>query len=562
MWTFRQVRRLPALSVLAAAVALAAPALTTAASASVGTVAHPRPAAYPHSGVRPNKIGELDCNGFSPIQRTAKPDLACADPHGPDGGRFLDHGHYIGHDEPSFRFLSSRPGSGNNFSMTENLPKDPVAMPTVKTPGHDVTNWFELSIAPWFSTTVCDPNSAPLLPCTPNSDANAPHGRYLGGGAGFVELQFYAPGFAPFADATSCDDTHWCSALNIDSLECQGNGSGNCNNNCVEPVNFAYVQTNGVPAGPPSPQKSNLATLTPNSHTLLMNPGDKVTVHMWDATLAGGGRALEVRESDLTTGKSGFMIASAKNGFMNTNPFDCTGTPFNFQTEYNTARPQNVIPWGIGPYMINTQYEIGHWEACTSVNTPAVFTLGSFKDTYFKNCAGPYEKPGDHGNKFEPNDAPCFMKGDTHGGTVPPNKVTGCDVFFGAIGDLEYDGQPYWADWPNSLKAGPFPSPFLQQQPTSAGHRYSQIQFMTDTSATEFNTGCNLVNGTGCVLPPKGPGHFFPYFTLAKVGGNCVWEFGNMTNGRTFGADKQYGTVTPTTRGAFAGPVRRNPSSC
>ena len=94
----------------------------------------------------------------------------------------------------------------------------------------------------------------------------------------------------------------------------------------------------------------------------------------------------------------------------------------------------------------------------------------------------------------------------------------------------------------------------------SSGHRYSQIQFMTDTSATEFNTGCNLVTGKGCVLPPKGPGHFFPFFTLAKVSGNCVWEFGNMNNGRSFGGDKQYGKVGPGTMGAFAGRVRPQPS--
>jgi hypothetical protein len=562
MRKLRQARRLPVLSalVVGAAVALAAPALTTVAAASAGTVAHPKTAAYPHKGgVRPNKIGGLDCNGLSPIQRPAKADLACADPHGPYGGRFFENGHYIGHDEPSLRFLSSRPGSGNNFTMTENLPRDPKALPTVKTPGRDVTHWFELSIAPWFSTTVCDPNSAPLLPCTPRSDANAPHGRYPGGGAGFVELQFYPPGFAPFVDGTSCDNTHWCSALNIDSLECQGNGSGNCNNNCVEPVNFAWVQTNGVPTGPPSPQKSNLATETPNSHTLLMNPGDKITVHMWDAKIPGG-HALEAQETDLTTGKSGFMIASAKNGFMTTNPFDCTGTRFNFQPEYNTAKPQNVIPWGIGPYMINTEYEIGHWEACTSVKGKGVFTAGKFKDTFYKHCMGPYETKPDSGKQFEPNDSPCYKKGDTHGGTVAPNLVTGCDVFFGAIGDLDYDGQPYWADWPNSLTPRTFASPFLQRQPTTAGHPYPQIQFMTDTSATEFNTNCNLLNGKGCVLPPKGPGHFFPYFTLAKVAGNCVWEFGNMPNGNKFGGLKQYGKIGPGTMGAFAGAVRRNPS--
>ena len=117
-------------------------------------------------------------------------------------------------------------------------------------------------------------------------------------------MQFYPPGFAPFADATSCNDKSWCSALTIDSLECTGVGNGSCNKDCVEPVNFGFIQTNGVPTGPPSPQKSDLATETPNAHTLMMNPGDNVSIHMFDAKIPGG-HALEVRETDHTTGKSG-----------------------------------------------------------------------------------------------------------------------------------------------------------------------------------------------------------------------------------------------------------------
>ena len=270
-----------------------------------------------------------------------KQGLPCLDPRGPGNSRFEENDHYIGHDEPSFRFLSSQPGSGNNLTFNERLPVEPAKLPTVRHPGTDVTHTFELTVAPWFSTTVCDPNYAPLLPCKAESDANAPAGSYPGAGAAFVELQFYPPGFAPFDDAISCDNSHWCSALNIDSLECQGNGSGACNNQCVEPVNFAYVQTNGVPTGPPSPQLSNLKSFSPNRHTLLMNPGDRITVQMFNAKIQGG-HALEVKETDWSTGQSGFMIASGANGFMNTNPFTCAGTRFNFQPEYNTAQRQHV----------------------------------------------------------------------------------------------------------------------------------------------------------------------------------------------------------------------------
>jgi hypothetical protein len=551
-----RAHRLSAISVLtvSAALSLAGPGLVTTASASAGGAGSAASAV-----VRPNPTGELDCNGLSPIQRPVKQGIMCADPHGSEAGRFTDNGHYIGHDEPSVRFLSDTPGSGNNTTITERLPADPSALPTVAHPGKDVTHWFELSVAPWISTDVCDPDSAPLKPCTPRSDTNAPHGGDPGGGAAFVELQFYPPGFAPFIDSTSCDDTHWCSALTIDSLECSGNGSGHCNGNCPEPVNFGFIQTNGVPTGPPSPQLSDLATVTPNSRTLLMNPGDKITVHMFDARIRGG-FALEARETDHTTGRSGFMIASAANGFMDTNPVNCDGRRFNFQPEYSTARAQNIIPWGIGPYMINSEYEIGHFEACTSVRRPATTTTGSFTDTYYKRCIGPYESAKDTSEKFEPDDSPCYRAGDTHGGTAAPNLVTGCDVFFDAIGDLDYDGSPYYPDWPDSTTAGRFPSPFLQQQPTTVGgKRYPQIQFMTDSSATQFNTKCNLTTGTGCVLPPKGPGHFYPFFTQAKVGGKCVWEFGNMHNGNSFGRDAQYGSVGPGTIGAFTGPIRANP---
>jgi hypothetical protein len=547
MRTRRRAGRLPALPVILTVVALI-----------LGLAAATTQAAHAASaGVRPAKVGGLDCNGLSPVQRPVKLAIQCVDPRGSDAGRFEDNGHYIGHDEPSVRFLSTQPGSGDNTTLTERLPSEPAALPTVSHPGRDVTHTFELTIAPWLSTTVCDPQSTPMLPCTPESDANAPSASSPGAGAAFVELQFYPPGFAPFADSISCDNTHWCSALTIDSLEC--NADGTCNQDCTEPVNFAFIQTNGVPAGPPSPQLSDLATVTPNARTLLMNPGDAITVQMFDARIPGG-HALEARETDLTTGRSGFMIASAANGFMNTSPADCSGTPFNFQPEYSSARAQNIIPWGIGPYMINDQFEVGHFEPCTSVVGSAVFTEGSFSDTYYQTCRGPYDTVTEDPN-LEPDDAPCFNFGDTHGGTAAPNLVTGCDVFTDAIGDLDYDGTSYYPNWPDSVRPDRFPSTFLQLQPTTnGGHRYPQIQFMTDASASELNTNCDLNSGAGCVLPPQGPGHFYPYFTQARVGGACVWEFGNMRNGNTFGGDAEYGSVGAGTLGAFAGPIRPNPN--
>jgi hypothetical protein len=548
MRKIRQVRRLPAISALAASTALALAALALPAPGAGATA---------NAGVAPHSVGELDCNGLSQTQKPVKNTIQCLDPRGSWNDRFYDNGHYIGHDEPSIRFVSSQPGSGDNVTYNERLPVEPRALPTMQNPGHDVTHTFELTIAPWFSVDVCDPDSTPMLPCTPESDANAPSSSSPGAGAAFVELQFYPPGFAPFSDNISCDNTHWCSALTIDSAECAGSGisAGPCSPDCPEPVNFGWIQTSGVPTGPPSPQLSDEATVTPNSRTLLMNPGDDISVRMFDAKVPGG-HALEAEETDYTTHQRGFMIASAANGFMNTDPNTCDGTPFNFQPEYSSAAAQNVLPWGFGPYMINDEFEIGHFEACTSLSDEVT----DVADPYYLNCEGPYESAPDSGSSLEPDDSPCYPFGDTHGGTAAPNLVTGCDVFTDAIGDLDYDGTPYYADWPDSVVPDRFPSTFLQQQPvTQGGSRYPQIQFVTDNSATQFNTNCDPVSGSGCVLPPVGPGNFYPYWTQARVSGQCVWEFGNMRNGNTFGGDAQYGSVGPDTLGAFASPVERNP---
>jgi len=99
------------------------------------------------------------------------------------------------------------------------------------------------------------------------------------------------------------------------------------------------------------------------------NISDTIVIHIFDAPLRGGGHALEVTEDDLTNHTSGFMIASAANGFMNTNPVDCSGTPFSFQPEYSSAAPGNIDPWGFGDYNIDSEFEIGHFEPYTK-DTP------------------------------------------------------------------------------------------------------------------------------------------------------------------------------------------------
>jgi hypothetical protein len=552
--------RIPARTVTALVVAALAVVVLQAQLAGRGATG-----AMASSGdVAPNASGALDCNGLSPIQRPAKHDPACTDVRALYDGapsRFSDNGHYVGHDEPSIRFLSTVPGSANDVTWNEQLPRDPAAAPTVANPGADVTHWFELSIAPWFGMALCDPYSYPQTACKPESDTNAPRNpptfNVGGGGSSFLEVQFYPPGFAPFVDNISCDNTHWCASLHINDLECTL-GFHHCNPNCIEPTNFAFIQTNGVPAGPPSPQLANLATNTPNADTLLMNPGDKLSVHIFDATIPGG-RALQVSIDDLTTGQSGFMQASAANGFMATIIGNCHGVPFNYEPEYDTAQPQNLVPWAALQGGILTQFEVGHFTPCTSVSHPATFTLGTFTDTYYQTCNGPYETSPDGGTNPEVSDAPCFPVGDTHGGTAAPNEVSGCWEGFFQNGDLDFDGTTYWPNWPNSTAPTTFPSTFRQQQPSSNGHAYAGAQFETDAAASEST--CSGATLSGCAVPPPGaPGKFYPYWTQAAVGGQCVWEFGQMPNGNAFGADAQYDGPSAYFFGTLSGPIIPNPN--
>jgi hypothetical protein len=361
-----------------------------------------------------------------------------------------------------------------------------------------------------------------------------------------MEMQFYPPGYPPFADSISCDDTHWCAALNIDSLACT---EENCNPNCEEPVNFAFITKNGIPTGPPSPQDSNLYSATPNADTFLMNPGDTIKVHMWDAGVpeSPGEKAFEVKITDMTTHTTGWMQASADNGFTSTSMIDCSGEPFDFQPEYNTAAPNNVTPWGADPVNISTEYETGHWEACTSLSQPSKISLGmGISDTFWNSCAGPYEnsdKDQDGGSSPETGDALCYPKGDTHGTQGSnPDTVTGCLANYYQNGDLDFDGQPYWKDWPTgTTPTSKLPSSFTEDPPTTNGHQYQKFLFTTDIALSEYECGPDSLGK--CTVPPDGPGHFYPYWSLAKSGGTCSIYFGDVSSGvNDFGKDAQYGT--------------------
>ena len=579
--------------------ALAGSAIVVMGTATAGAVtASASPSGS--GGVQPNHLNMVDCNGHSPKYQDVKQGMGglCTDPKGYWGGkswRFKDNGTYIGHDEPSVKFISSAPGSGNNMSYVMRLSTDPKGKPTTSPTGKTRSDYAELSPAPWFGLPICDPKSYPQNACTPDSDSNS--GLFSdpnAAGSAFLELQFYPPGYMPFTDAISCDRTHWCAALTIDSLACSFNFA-TCNNNCIEPVNFAYMQTNGVPAGPPSPQLTDVSTFTANSHTLLMSPGDTVT-----ATLRDTSQGLLASVTDLSTRKTGYIVASAQNGFMNTNMADCTGTPFSFHPEYNTASQQNQVPWAALEGGVLMEQEIGHFETCSSLTNsfPINETLGgqTFSDpSTQQTCVGGSEGAGKTG------EGPCSLttgvcqNATTQGGACPsdnftsgalcefsdatcvpagprtvvsngvPEKlswpVAGCEDNFFQNGDLDYDGSSYIADWPDGSKS--HPTSFAYIGPFSHGRTYPKIQFETDAAGSEFT--CDIGTGAGCTVPPAGAA-FYPFWTLGKSGSlGCAWNFGNNIAGRTvtnFGGAAQYGTPDVAVYGGtLTSPVLNNPQT-
>jgi hypothetical protein len=243
---------------------------------------------------------------------------------------------------------------------------------------------------------------------------------------------------------------------------------------------------------------------------------------------------------------------------MATHITDCNGTPFNYEPEYNTSAPLNITPWAALQVNTSTQFEIGHFEACSRVTQPiSVNTIvAGFTDITWNKCHGPYELTAPSGEKTEPGDAFCYPQGDTHFGQAQPGIVTGCEDNVFQNGDLDFDGNPYWPDWPSSTTPNKFPSTFLQRPPTSAGNSYSQFQIQTDVALSEST--CAFPDLSGCAVPPpNGPGKFYPYWTLTK---SCNLEFGQMANGNSFGKFAQYGKASVAVGyPEFFGPIMNNP---
>ena len=218
------------------------------------SAASTKAAASASTGIAPKSTSMMDCNGHSPKYHEVRQDMVggCTDPRGTWNGRFEDNGTYVGHDEPSIKFISSAPGSGNNMTYVNRLGVDPKGKPTVSPNAKKtVSDYAELSPAPWFGLPICDPGSYPQNPCKPDSDSNSGAIRTRTPRVGLPGAPVLPAGLPAVRGRASCDAR----PLVLRAHHRQprvGVQLRDLNTACEEPVNFAFLQRNGVPAGPPA----------------------------------------------------------------------------------------------------------------------------------------------------------------------------------------------------------------------------------------------------------------------------------------------------------------------
>ncbi len=259
------------------------------------------------------------------------------------------------------------------MTYTLTLPTDPRQQPNASGAGGSTWN-FQLHPTFWFGLTLCDSESSPEFTktCVADSDANnlvesnPAASDYIGKhpGTAFMELQFYGPGYVPQFEGFDCAATVYCAAMTIDSRTLdQNTGTFNtaaCNNYILggqEPINWAYITKSGVSQAPANPlftgtfSNPNLSAVNPNlSEDLLMNPGDRIQVHLHD-TPAG----LQADLTDVTTGQGGSMTASVANGFghilFTPGSSTCQEAPYAFHPAYSTANPRGNT-WSAHTYNV------------------------------------------------------------------------------------------------------------------------------------------------------------------------------------------------------------------
>ena len=141
---------------------------------------------------------------------------------------------------------------------------------------------------------------------------------------------------------------------------------------------------------------------------------------------------------DLSTGQTGYMQASASNGFADTNIADCSGNPHTWHAEYNTAEQQNQVPWAALEGGVLMEQEIGHFESCNSLSNQDPYTASYLDGTtysdpqVYQTCDGGLEGRNAIGEGPCSPDGTVCQNASTQGPSGPTACPTG-DATSGAL---------------------------------------------------------------------------------------------------------------------------------
>ena len=145
-----------------------------------------------------------------------------------------------------------------------------------------------------------------------------------------------------------------------------------------------------------------------------------------------------------------------------------------------------------------------------------------------------------------------------------PDEATGCTGQPVQNGDLDFDGTPYWPEWPTGSQ--PDGEAARELRRGAADDRRQAVlgvlhpdRHRAERVDLQWNRPRHRVHGAA-----RRPGRFYPYWSrVNSFGGRCALEFGNVSSGpgvNDFGGDAQYGTdqIADARLSRVRGPVFSN----
>jgi hypothetical protein len=449
-----------------------------------------------------------DCIGRSPTSYNPTEPYVCVDPINK-----TDNGYYVGHDEPSMRFISGATSSANNLQWAFDLPltdKQPTSTGSV------IAN-YQLYATLWLGMSLCDPQSYPFGSCTPDSDANG-----LTAGSAFLELQFYPPGSILRGSSTTSFNPNqgWSVTANVFSFT--------NNANCFEPSNSI-----GIP----------------------MSGGPMVAGHHMLVTMKDTPSGLQITVADPQGGSSGSVVLSGANGFTHTDHNTCATSSFDYHPEFSTATENHYTSWAALRPNINMAFEIGHAELGSTKGDSDADDVNCFP--MYLTCNLLFSGSGD--NDF---DGISYIADWPDGTASHPDSFhfttpTGTGLGPMSMSTSSYDvGYPQFRfDTEHCFNTGCTVAPFypFYSQTGSNANPPCNLIFGNVVPATTSDFGKSAQYGTEIVNPCT-PGASTPTtLTLNTISdplfGKTVTVSGKLTSNNAGGAGVGGQTITFTTSG-------------